>query len=62
MEREYWAVLIGGVITLILRTGDLLLKWFAKRLGVYELPEYKIPPPPTAIPPSIPENDVDGKT
>lgn len=34
MTREYFAILIGGIIALVLRLGDVLVKWVAKRLGV----------------------------
>lgn len=39
MYREHMAVLIGGIVILVLRMGDLLLKWVATKLGVEELPE-----------------------
>lgn len=53
MTREHLAVLIGGIIVLILRTGDLLLRWVAKKLGVEELPDKVQPPfipPPKEMP------------
>lgn len=39
MYREHVAVLIGGMVVLALRMGDILLKWVAKKLGVEEIPE-----------------------
>ena len=54
MYREHVAVLIGGIIVLVLRTGDLLLKWVARKLGVEEIPEHLRPP---QIPP--PKRDSD---
>lgn len=50
MSREYLAMLIGGLIALVLRAGDVLLKYFAHKLGVdmERNPDYKNgghPPP-----------------
>lgn len=39
MTRESLAILVGGLIALILRLGDVLLKWTARRLGIPEDPE-----------------------
>lgn len=36
MTRESLAILVGGLIALILRLGDVLLKWTARRLGIPE--------------------------
>ncbi len=49
MTREYVAVLIVGLVVLVLRMGDLLLKWVARKLGVEEIPDR--PPRPPLPPP-----------
>lgn len=36
MSPETRALLIGGAVMLILRAGNIAVKWFAKRLGVDE--------------------------
>lgn len=45
MTREHVAVLIGGLVVLVLRMGDILLKWVARKLGVEEIPDRTRPPP-----------------
>ena len=45
MTREHVAVLIGGLVVLVLRMGDILLKWVARKLGVEEIPDRPRPPP-----------------